>query len=139
MPTNEISLPADPSSLEALRRFLFDALAGTAEEEADRIVLAVQEAATNYMKYAAKAAEGCPLEVCVAIEAGRLTVRIPYFCPRGVEEAIRPRELDDVRPGGLGTHFLREIMDEIDYEPGEEGQQTLVLRKTLGAVEGSGA
>jgi anti-sigma regulatory factor (Ser/Thr protein kinase) len=31
-------------------------------------------------------------------------------------ECVKPRDLDDVRPGGLGTYFIREIMYE--YEIG---------------------
>jgi anti-sigma regulatory factor (Ser/Thr protein kinase) len=30
-------------------------------------------------------------------------------------ERIVPRDLDEVRPGGLGTHFIRSIMDEVTY------------------------
>ena len=79
MPMKKISLPADPSSLESLRSFVFDVLKGLPENEANRIVLAVQEAATNYMKYSVKASEGCPLEVAIGIEGGVLTARIPHF------------------------------------------------------------
>jgi anti-sigma regulatory factor (Ser/Thr protein kinase) len=128
----KISLAAAPASLPALRRFLADALEPLPEEEAHRVALAVQEAATNYMKYAEKAAEGCPLEVSIEIREGLVTVRIPFFCPCGSEAEIRPRDLDEVRPGGLGTHFIREIVDEIEYEPGADGQMTLILKKAVG-------
>ena len=29
---------------------------------------------------------------------------------------IQPRDLDDVRPGGLGVHIIREVMDDVHYE-----------------------
>jgi sigma-B regulation protein RsbU (phosphoserine phosphatase) len=28
---------------------------------------------------------------------------------------VRPRDLDDLRPGGLGTHLMREAMDECEF------------------------
>ena len=28
---------------------------------------------------------------------------------------VQPRDLDDVRPGGLGTHLIREVMDAADF------------------------
>ena len=31
-------------------------------------------------------------------------------------ESIQPRDLDDIRPGGLGVHIIREVMDEVAYE-----------------------
>jgi anti-sigma regulatory factor (Ser/Thr protein kinase) len=31
-------------------------------------------------------------------------------------ETIKSRNLDDVRPGGLGVHIIREAMDEVTYE-----------------------
>jgi sigma-B regulation protein RsbU (phosphoserine phosphatase) len=34
-------------------------------------------------------------------------------CP----EKIKPRALDDIRPGGLGCHFIKEVMDEVEYLP----------------------
>ena len=30
---------------------------------------------------------------------------------------IKPRDLDDVRPGGLGTYLISEVMDEVDFLP----------------------
>lgn len=35
--------------------------------------------------------------------------------------AIEPRALDDVRPGGLGVHFMREIMDHVEFLPPPAG------------------
>ena len=32
-----------------------------------------------------------------------------------------PRALDDVRPGGLGMHFMREIMDQVEFLPPPAG------------------
>lgn len=133
----KITLPADPKSLGRLRTFLADAFRGIESGEADRLTLAVQEAATNYMKYAERAEAGCPLEVRVLREGDRVTVRIPSFCAEAKLDEIRPRELDDVRPGGLGTHFIREIMDDVEYRPdasdrsGCDGQMTLILTKRV--------
>jgi sigma-B regulation protein RsbU (phosphoserine phosphatase) len=50
------------------------------------------------------------------------------------EAEIEPRDLDDVRPGGLGVHFMREIMDEISYLP-QEGDYGNILRMVKRATE----
>ena len=43
-------------------------------------------------------------------------------------EQLSGRALEDVKPGGLGTHMIREIMDEMDYAP-LEGRNELRLWK----------
>lgn len=43
---------------------------------------------------------------------------------------IKGRDLDDVRPGGLGVHIIHEIMDEVRYEPREHCGMRLTLVKT---------
>ncbi len=37
-----------------------------------------------------------------------------YAAPVDISK-IKPRDLEDVRPGGLGTHFIREVMDEVEF------------------------
>ena len=39
---------------------------------------------------------------------------------------IKPRDLNDVRPGGLGTHFIREVMDEVAFLTPPEGRGNLL-------------
>ena len=41
--------------------------------------------------------------------------RISDTAPRVDMSAWQPRDLKDIRPGGLGVHFIREIMDEVAY------------------------
>jgi sigma-B regulation protein RsbU (phosphoserine phosphatase) len=49
---------------------------------------------------------------------------------RQVEEAdIKPRDLDDIRPGGLGVHLMRQIMDVVQYEKRNEGGMKLIMSK----------
>jgi len=39
---------------------------------------------------------------------------------------IKPRDLNDVRPGGLGTHFISEVMDEVAFLTPPEGVGNLL-------------
>jgi len=48
------------------------------------------------------------------------------------QEQMCGRELDDVRPGGLGLHMIREIMSETQYLP-LEGRNELHLFKKKGS------
>ena len=48
---------------------------------------------------------------------------------------IRPRDLNEVRPGGLGVHIMREIMDEVRYERRSGGGMRLTMIKHLRPVQ----
>lgn len=60
-------------------------------------------------------------------------------------EAIRSRDLEHVRPGGLGVHIIRSVMDEVIYERRDEGsgrgmRLTMIKRRQAGpAGPGGGA
>ncbi len=97
------------------------------------IVLAVDEACQNVVRHA----YGSEGEGDIAIDVRRrddamiITVR-DFADPVDVSK-IQPRSLDDVRPGGLGTHFIREIMDEVDFLPPPiDGGNVLRLVKKFG-------
>ena len=42
-----------------------------------------------------------------------LVFRLIDFAPPVDARKIEPRKLDDVRPGGLGVHIMRQIMDAV--------------------------
>ncbi len=53
-------------------------------------------------------------------------------------ETIRSRDLEDIRPGGLGVHIIQHVMDFARYEKREERGMRLILEKRLvsgGAVQ----
>ena len=52
-------------------------------------------------------------------------------CGRQVDPAnIVGRDLEDIRPGGLGTHIIRTVMDEVEYSLRQPtGMQLRVLKK----------
>ena len=40
---------------------------------------------------------------------------------------IKSRDLDEIRPGGLGVHIIRQVMDEVSFEK----RDTIGMRLTL--------
>ena len=52
---------------------------------------------------------------------------------------IQSRNLEDVRPGGLGVYLIHEIMDEVKYEKREGGGMRLTMVKLLPAKENCGS
>ena len=54
-------------------------------------------------------------------ERDRVVLDIVDFAPPVDPRRVKPRALDDVRPGGLGTHFISECMDECEFRAAPEG------------------
>lgn len=50
-------------------------------------------------------------------------------------EKIKSRDLKDVRPGGLGVHIIKEVMDEVVYEKREKKGMRLTMAKSVCACD----
>jgi serine phosphatase RsbU (regulator of sigma subunit)/anti-sigma regulatory factor (Ser/Thr protein kinase) len=119
----DISLDATPRSLGPMRRTLGRWLSvhGVAGDDRFAVTMAVSEAAGNAIEHAygpheARFAVSCqwlPGEVCVAVSDSG-----------GWREATRSGR-------GRGLHIMRELMDNIDVDTGEEGT-TVTLTKHVG-------
>ena len=135
----ELSFPAAPDRLKVIRPALHAAalMCGFSELDARDIVLAVDEACQNIIVHAYPAADPGPganiapqndIAITVLRRRDGILVRLRDTATPVDPSRIRPRDLDRVRPGGLGTHFIRQIMDRVDYLPGAAGN-TLELLK----------
>jgi len=113
-------------------------LVGLSPEEIRSMVLAVDEAMTNVMRHAYHGRIDQPIEI--DFRRGQLSdngvlrdaLEI-VLADKGVRvkaEELRSRALDDVRPGGLGLHFIRESMDSVRFRH-QRGKNRLQLVKFL--------
>lgn len=118
---------ARPNRLRRVRQLITRAAlrAGCAEERVLDLVLAVDEACQNIIRHAYQG-KGGEIELTVRREADRLVIRLLDYAPPVDLTAIQPRPLDELRPGGLGTHFMRSVMDEIAYIPPPPGAGNLL-------------
>jgi anti-sigma regulatory factor (Ser/Thr protein kinase) len=97
------------------------------------VALAIDEAVTNVIRHGYKGSAGQPIEVVIdRVEregAPALQVTIRDFGRQVDPAMIVGRDLEDVRPGGLGTHIIRTIMDEVEYTHRHpSGMQLRVLK-----------
>jgi len=110
-------VPAQVPSLRLLRRLVREAAdtCGCGEACSRDVVVAVDEACQNVIRHAY--GEGARGDIVVEIRrAGdRLVVNVVDFAPPVDPQQVRPRPLDELRPGGLGTHFIRECMDASEF------------------------
>ena len=108
--------------------------AGFPESEVYRLALAVDEAATNVIRHAYGNRPNGRLALEVRDLHDRLEFVIEDTGPKVRSDAIRPRALDDVRPGGLGSFFIKSFTDSSSYDEAFTEGNRLRLVKFKGRV-----
>ena len=118
MPTHlTIELPSEPRLLGMMRGLVerWCALAGLDETAARQVTLAVDEALANIIRHGYGERVTEPI-VALLIRDERGVTFVLEDCGAAVDRSrICKDPPDELRPGGRGTHFIREIMDEVEY------------------------
>jgi phosphoserine phosphatase RsbU/P len=113
----KLSVPSDPKYLGLIRKVLQELLDKhrVPDDTARRLILCVDEACANIIKHSYEGPCDEPIEATFTIEGDDFKVQIRDYGKQCDTSKIKPRQLDRIRPGGLGTHFMNEIMDEVSY------------------------
>ena len=100
----------------------------------DELVLAIAEAAQNIVKHGYKGVEETTDRMEIKISLKDNDLEIGFF-DKGkavVPENVKHRKLDDIKPGGLGTFFIKQIMDNAVFKKDQNGWVNhLVLTKKI--------
>ena len=128
--------PVESSSLKDIRSFAREVLAKNSifKDSMEDVVLALAEAAQNIVKHAYKDYPDTQDRMAVRISCTGKELEIAFFDKgKPVEESkVKHRAIDDIKPGGLGTFFIQEIMDSIKFKEGDKPWiNNLVLTKKL--------
>ncbi|MHC1728617.1 MAG: ATP-binding protein [Syntrophobacteraceae bacterium] len=126
-----LEIPADPASL-----FIVRALVGKISErigfdvrESDKLVLAIDEACTNVIRYAYKNDSAGRLILTFTLSRSALEIQIRDFGSAADPSFFQSRDLNEIRPGGLGLHFIKSAMDKLEYECPPDGGMLLKMVK----------
>ncbi len=120
----EIRFPAKAERLCLIRALVKRTaeVVGCCSELSDGLVLAVNEACMNVIQHAYQEGEQGEIVLEMLNNEGKLHFRLVDYAKPIDLTSVKPRDLNDLRPGGLGTHFIKEIMDECDMGHLEEGK-----------------
>ena len=105
--------------------------AGFSQADVDYVALALDEAAANVIRHTYRGRTDARLALEVHAYPDRLEFVLEDWGPKVREDLIRPRPLDEVRPGGLGTFFIYTFMDRCSYDPEFKDGNRLKLTKFL--------
>lgn len=158
----KLELQSNPLFLSGVRE-LISAVSkrlGFGDETSGQIALAVDEALCNVIRHGYQRQPDRPIWLSVFAEGGAWASGAPVATMRTCEEqpdsiriviednapqvdpsTIKSRSLEEIRPGGLGVHIIKSVMDEAIYEKraGGSGMRlTMVKRRPALAVCSAG-
>lgn len=133
----ERELPSDPSILPEVRERVREwcEQRGWSEHQIGEIVLAIDEALSNVIRHGYRGRPDAQIKLKVlALDApapnSGMRVEIRDFCENVDLGKICGRDLDDVRPGGLGVHLIHAMMESVSYRYAEGGGVLLTMEKS---------
>jgi anti-sigma regulatory factor (Ser/Thr protein kinase) len=133
----KIQITAHPEFLCVTRSAVRKAneIAGLSDKDNDSVTLAVDEALTNIIRHS----YGGPCSKPIIIQYNSIPPRkdqpaaleiiIRDFGKQVDPATIKGRDLDEIRPGGLGVHIIQSVMDKVNYAQAEgEGMQLTMTK-----------
>ncbi|HWK53810.1 MAG TPA: ATP-binding protein [Hyphomicrobiales bacterium] len=131
----DFQFPARADQLSQVRKQLREVLGTCSKSEqlVNCIVLAVGEACMNIIQHAYGQSEQGDIVLEVEKRGNNVVFRLTDFAHHKTRaEDMRSRELDDIRPGGLGCHIINEVMDEVQLiECSSDCGNVLQMKKCL--------
>ena len=120
--------------IRAFSRNIFDRSKDLSSKK-DDLVLAIAEAAQNIVKHAYNGGPHTDkMRVRISLNNNNLQIDLFDKGKPAIPENIKPRALDDIKPGGLGTFYIGQIMDQVVFKTKkEEGwvNQLVLTKKNL--------
>jgi anti-sigma regulatory factor (Ser/Thr protein kinase) len=132
MKEGKLEFTSHTANLALMRNFVRKFLARHPFSAKQRtlMVLGVDEACTNVIRYAYDLRDDQPIALSVEVLSTCVRMRLRDYGEQTPAERMRGRAHDDIRPGGLGLHLIRNAFDKVDYILKPRGTE-LVLTKKL--------
>lgn len=120
----KLELSGNPQLCSLVRKFIGHVCekTGFSEDATAGIVLAVDEAFSNIIRHTYRMDFQQRITIVASFhEESHLEIRLIDEGPPINPADIRGRPIEELRPGGLGVHFMRSIMDSVEYLPHTKG------------------
>ncbi len=126
-----LEIPADPASLFVVRAVVakLSEKSGFKAKESDMLVLAIDEACTNVIRHAYNNSFDGRIILTFKVTPKCLEIHVRDFGKVTDPATFQSRKLEDIRPGGLGIHFMKSAVDILDYDSPPGGGTLLKMVK----------
>ena len=128
-----ITIPSNPKYLSVVRSMTLKVgqINGMKEEVLEDIKLAVDEACANVIKHAYKGNTSGKIVIQYKTTPENYQVVITDNGIRAQNALLKGRDLDDLRPGGLGIHFIKRVFDVFELDEKKKKGNRLIMIKHL--------
>jgi anti-sigma regulatory factor (Ser/Thr protein kinase) len=132
MKKGKLEFTSHTANLALMRNFVRKFLTAHrfSEKQQTLMVLGVDEACTNVIRHAYDLRDDQPIALRVEALSTCVRMRLRDYGEQTPPDKMRGRSRNDVKPGGLGLHLIRNAFDKVDYILKPRGTE-LVLTKNL--------
>jgi serine/threonine-protein kinase RsbW len=132
MKRRRLEFSSHTANLALMRRYVRTFLDNYPFSEKERLlmVLGVDEACTNIIRYAYQLRDDALITLSMEELRGSVRMRLRDYGRRTPVHAMQGRRQTNLRPGGLGLTLIRNAFDKVDYVLKPRGTE-LVLTKNL--------
>lgn len=139
-----LTVPGRYEEIQKICQFVADGAAesGLNETAIFHIELACDEACTNIIEHAYEGEEKGEINISWQLKDSAFVITLhdngrsfdpddvpqPQLPPASLD-APTPADIDNVKVGGLGIHFMRQLMDDVQFHFDKQSGNTLVLVK----------
>ena len=129
----EMRIPAKPERLGLVRAVVKRAAkaSGCGDELGEQLVIAINEACMNVIQHAYGNNGTGDIVLEIFNNGSQIRFRLVDFAAPVDLDKVKSRDLEDIRPGGLGVHFISEIMDEVSMGHLEDGTGNFLEMKKI--------
>ena len=134
--TFEITFASTPSWFSTIRQLVSSATVrcGFTDRDSGQIAMVIDEALSNIYRHGYQGSS----EGVIVLKCNTSTTPIPTVHFELIDEAkqvdtdlICSRDLEQVRPGGIGVHLIKTIMDEASWtKNGELGMKLCMMKSS---------
>ena len=128
-----ITIPSHPKYLSVVRSVTgkIAQIYEITEPLTEDMKLAVDEACANVIKHAYRGDRTKKIVLKYKITKKSFNVIIEDSGIKAQTDLIKGRSLDDIRPGGLGIHFIKRVFDVFQFDEKKKKGNRLILIKSM--------
>lgn len=132
-----LSVPSDPKYLCLFRGIVECVLKSIdiTDSERSRLVLALDEAATNIIRHSCGCNPDLNVEFSLKLIDNELLIEFRDYgdCGTGFDLDKTPaKDMKNVTPGGYGIDIIKKVMDSVEFKASPEKGNLLRMRKKVG-------
>ncbi|HHL31677.1 MAG TPA: GAF domain-containing protein [Oceanospirillales bacterium] len=126
-----LSFSADPINLKMIRKKVHDIVLqlGFDADSIQQLVLCIDEAVTNIYRHAYNNDRSGKIDLSFKLQNNTLVFYLRDYASLVYDNSVKPRDLTQTRPGGLGINIIDSVMDSWEFATPKDGYGNLLIMK----------